>query len=261
MLFRKTDDTRGWAFSAAVVIAKPFLVSLTRRDWSDGDKIPARGGCVVVINHLSHVDPLLSAHFVYEQGRVPHYLAKSGLFRNKVLGSFLLAAGQIPVERLSRNAAGAFDAAVEAVRRGECVVVYPEGTLTRDPGLWPMTGKSGAARIALATGCPVIPVGQWGAQELLRPYAAKPDLWPLKTIAMKAGDPVDLSDLVGPDPSVATIAEATARIMRAITAIVAELRGEEAPSERFDPRTAGVKQIGNPNDKPRRSRRGHKEER
>ena len=54
------------------------------------------------------------------------------------------------------------------MRDGECVVVYPEGTLTRDPDLWPMTGKSGAARIALETGCPVIPVGQWGAQELLR---------------------------------------------------------------------------------------------
>ena len=57
-----------------------------------------------------------------------------------------------------------YDAAVAAVRKGECVVVYPEGTLTRDPAQWPMTGKSGAARIALETGCPVIPVGQWGPQ-------------------------------------------------------------------------------------------------
>ena len=57
------------------------------------------------------------------------------------------------------------------MRGGECVVVYPEGTITRDPDLWPMVGKSGAARIALATGCPVIPIGQWGAQEVLAPYA------------------------------------------------------------------------------------------
>jgi len=75
----------------------------------------------------------------------------------------LRAAGQIPVERLSKNAIGAFDAAVQAVRAGECVVVYPEGTLTRDPDLWPMVGKSGAARIALETGAPVIPIGQWAA--------------------------------------------------------------------------------------------------
>ena len=69
------------------------------------------------------------------------------------------------MERLSRNAVGAYDAAVQAVREGECVVVYPEGTLTRDPDLGRCTGKSGAARIALETGCPVIPVGQWGAQD------------------------------------------------------------------------------------------------
>ena len=74
---------------------------------------------------------------------------------------------------------------VAAVRDGECVVVYPEGTLTRDPDLWPMTGKSGAARIALETGCPVIPVGQWGAHELLPPYSKKPDLFPRKQIVMK----------------------------------------------------------------------------
>ena len=102
------------------------------------------------------------------------------------------AAGQIPVERASSTAVGAYDAAVAAVRAGECIVVYPEGTITRDPDLWPMVGKSGAARIALETGCPVIPVGQWGAQELLAPYAKKPDLFPRKTIHIVVGDPVDL---------------------------------------------------------------------
>ena len=82
-------------------------------------------------------------------------------------------------------------------------MVYPEGTITRDPDLWPMTGKSGAARIALATGCPVIPVGQWGAHQLLAPYSKKPDLFPRKKIIVLAGDPVDLSDLLdrsGPRP-------------------------------------------------------------
>ena len=82
-----------------------------------------------------------------------------------------------------------------AVQAGKCVVVYPEGTITRDPDLWPMVGKSGAARIALATGAPVVPIGQWGAQQLLAPYAKRPDLFPRKLITMKVGDPVDLSDL------------------------------------------------------------------
>ena len=149
----------------------------------------------MVFNHISEVDPLIAAHVLCDHGRLPRYLAKAGLFKNKFLGFFLRSAGQIPVERLSKNAAGAFDAAVAAVRAGECVVVYPEGTITRDPDLWPMVGKSGAARIALETRAPVIPIGQWGAQELLAPYARKPDLFPRKRITMKVGDPVDLSDL------------------------------------------------------------------
>lgn len=260
MLFRDIDTRRGWAFTTGVMILKPVLVPLTKREWSGGENIPRTGGCVIALNHISHVDPLLSAHFVYDHHRLPHYLAKSGLFRNKALGGFLQAAGQIPVERLTSNAVGAFDAAVQAVREGKCVVVYPEGTLTRDPDLWPMRGKSGAARIALATGCPVVPVGQWGAHELLEPYGKKPDLLPRKTIRMRAGAPVPLADLVALEHTPEVVATATGRIMEAITSIVEELRGEQAPAERFDPRRAGVRQIGNPrnsrNNKPRRSEEG-----
>lgn len=246
MKVRKLQQKRGWAFVVAVPIVKSAIFATTTRTWIDGEKIPDSGGCIVVFNHISHVDPLLAAHFVYDHGRLPRYLAKSGLFRNKALAGFLTAAGQIPVERLSRTAVGAYDAAVAAVRNGECVVVYPEGTLTRDPDLWPMAGKSGAARIALETGCPVIPVGQWGAQSLLPPYSTRPRIFPRKHIAMKAGDPVDLGDLVARPRSAEVIATATGRIMAALTDVVADLRGETAPPERFDPRRTGVRQIGNP---------------
>ena len=251
MTVRKLQQKRGWTFNIAVPIVKPTLLAIADRTWIDGEKIPDSGGCIVAVNHVSHIDPLLSAHFVYDHGRLPRYLAKSGLFKNRLLAGFLRSAGQIPVERLSRNAVSAFDAAVQAVHDGECVVVYPEGTITRDPDQWPMLGKSGAARIALATGCPVIPVGQWGAQRLLPPYTAKLRLFPRQRIVMKAGDPVDLADLADTPATLATINEATARIMAAITAIVEELRGEPAPKERFDPRTAGVRQIGNPRKKDR----------
>ena len=125
-------------------------------------------------------------------------------------------------------------------------MVYPEGTITRDPDLWPMVGKSGAARIALATARPVIPIGQWGAQEVLAPYAKKPDLFPRKLITMKVGDPVDLSDLAGKEQTPAVVNEATDRIMAALTELVEEVRGETAPAERFNPRTAGVAEFGNP---------------
>jgi 1-acyl-sn-glycerol-3-phosphate acyltransferase len=244
---RKLREKRGWAIVLAVVILKPVLFATTRPRWVDGTKLPAEGGCIVVVNHVSHVDPLLTALFLYDHGRIPRYLAKSGLFKNRLLATFLIGAGQIPVERLSRTAVGAYDAAVAAVRGGECVVVYPEGTLTRDPAYWPMTGKSGAARIALETGCPVIPIGHWGAQRILAPYSTRPRLFPPQRVTMKAGDPVDLGDLIGKPRSAEAIKEATARIMAAVTGIVAELRGETAPAERFDARTMGVQQIGNPN--------------
>jgi 1-acyl-sn-glycerol-3-phosphate acyltransferase len=230
-----------------VPIIKPLLLATTRQEWIDGDRIPGTGGCIVVMNHISHLDPLTAAHIVYDHGRLPRYLAKSSLFRNRALSRFFTAAGQIPVERLSKNAVGAYDAAVAAVRNGECVVVYPEGTLTRDPDLWPMVGKSGAARIALETGCPVIPIGQWGAQRLLAPYTKRPHLFPRKPITMRVGKPVDLSDLVDQPRTQEVVQQATDRIMAAITALVEEVRGETAPAERFDMRKAGVRPTGNPN--------------
>ena len=246
MRVRKLDQPRGWSFVFGASILKPLLFLTTKPRWVDGEKLPTTGGYVMVVNHVSHLDPLTTAHFVYDHGRLPRYLAKSALFRNRFLGFFLRAAGQIPVARQTTDAAGAYDAAVAAVRSGECLVVYPEGTLTRDPDLWPMTGKTGAARIALETGCPVIPVAQWGVQHMLAPYAKRPHLLPRHEVVHKVGDPVDLSDLTSTPPSVADIKTATERIMAAITDLLAEIRGEEAPAERFDPRQHGVSQIGNP---------------
>jgi 1-acyl-sn-glycerol-3-phosphate acyltransferase len=242
---RRVRQKRGWAWWVAVPIVKPVLLLTTKPHWVDGEKIPAEGGCIVVFNHISEVDPLIAAHVIYDHGRIPRYLAKANLFKNRFLGFFLRACGQIPVERLSKNAAGAFDAAVAAVRHGELVVVYPEGTITRDPDLWPMVGKSGAARIALETRAPVVPIGQWGAQEVLAPYARKPDLFPRKRIEMKVGDPVDLADLYDQERTPAVVKQATERIMTALTGLVEEVRGQRAPEERFDPREAGVTQIGN----------------
>ena len=246
MIVRELQEPRGWAFVLGACLLRPLCFLTTKPVWVGGTTIPATGGCVVVINHLSHVDPLTAAVFCHDHGRLPRYLAKAELFENKALGVFLRAAGQIPVHRASRTAVGAYDAAVAAVRDGQCVVVYPEGTITRDPGLWPMKGKSGAARIALETGCPVVPIGQWGAQALLAPYARRPDLVPRKTVEIRVGTPVDLTDLADRPRSAEALTEATDRIMAAITSIVEDIRGETAPSERFDPRRAGVAETGDP---------------
>lgn len=256
---RKHQQPRGWALLTAVVILKPVMLSTLKRHWIDGDKIPASGGCIVVLNHVSHLDPIAAAHILYDYGRAPRYLAKSSLFNLFFVGSILRGARQIPVERMTADAVGAYDAAVAAVRAGEAVVVYPEGTLTRDPDGWPMRGKTGAARIALETRAPVIPVGHWGVQDLLPAYSTRPHLWPRKTVHVKVGDPVDLSDLYDSGVTPEVIHEATERIMDAITALVEDLRGGKAPATRFDPRAAGVKEIGNPKSNPKRNpKRGHK---
>jgi 1-acyl-sn-glycerol-3-phosphate acyltransferase len=175
------------------------------------------------------------------------YLAKDALFETPVIKYIVRDARQIPVSRLTTDAAKAFEAACDAVRDGACVGVYPEGTITKDPDGWPMRGKTGAARIALETGCPVIPIGQWGAQDILPAYSVRFHAVPRHTAHYKVGDPVDLSDLIGKPITNEVLHEATERIMSAITDLVADLRQETPPDVRFDPRTAGVKQIGNPN--------------
>jgi 1-acyl-sn-glycerol-3-phosphate acyltransferase len=101
-----------------------------------------------------------------------------------------------------------------------------------------MTGKTGAARIALTTGAPVIPVAQWGAQEVIGPYRKEFRILPRKVMRVTAGPPVDLDDLRGRDLDAKTLREATERIVAAITALLEEIRGETAPAERFDLRAS-----------------------
>lgn len=252
---RRMQERRGWAFLLAVWILKPLLAAFTEPRWVDGEKIPVRGGAVVVANHVSHVDPLTFAHVIHDHGRLPRFLAKAGLFEVPFAGTILRSTGQIPVFRLSTDASRAFSAAVQAVEQGRLVVVYPEGTLTRQPELWPMVGKTGAARIALASGVPVIPVAQWGAQDILYPYTKLPRLLPRHIVHAKVGDPVDLDDLRGQALTPDVLRAATTRIMDAITALLEDIRGESAPAERYDPRRAGVRLIGNPNARERRRRR------
>ena len=234
-----------FAYRLAVAIVRPLMLLLTKRDWRGWEHFPASGGFVVAPNHVSHVDPLSFAHYLYDSGHPPFFLGKEAVFRVPVVGAILRGAQQIPVYRNTGRAADDFRAAVGAVESGKCVGVYPEGTLTRDPGLWPMVGKTGAARIALTTRCPVIPVAQWGPQEILAPYSKRPHLFPRKTMHVLAGPPVDLSDLHDHPLDAAVLREATARIMAAITALLVELRGEPAPAERFDSRKHGLPETGN----------------
>ncbi|MFF3560188.1 lysophospholipid acyltransferase family protein [Streptomyces sp. NPDC002574] len=228
----------GFWYRLAAVIAKPPLVVLFKRDWQGMEHIPAVGGFITAVNHNSYLDPLSYAHFQYNSGRVPRFLAKAPLFKPRFLGAMLRGTGQIPVYRESTDAANAFRSAVDAINSGECVAFYPEGTLTRDPEMWPMVGKTGVARVALMTKAPVIPVAQWGANEAVPPYAKenKVRLFPRKTLKVLAGPPVDLSAYYGQELTADVLKEATDVIMASISDLLGELRGATPPSERFDPR-------------------------
>lgn len=220
-----------------IAVLRPLLMVLTSRDWSGGEHLPREAGFVVAVNHLSEIDPLTVAHFLVDHGCPPMFLAKASLFDIPVLGRALRPLGQVPVHRGSRQAAQSLREAEQAVRDGKCVAIMPEGTLTRDPGLWPMRARTGIGRLALATRAPVIPIGQWGPQHLLGPYARRPTgLISRVTMGVSAGPAVELGDLYGREDDAAATAEATRRIMQAITVEVARLRGEKSPATPWDPR-------------------------
>lgn len=243
---RWTGEPRGFWYALAALLLRRPLVLLASRQWVGGEHIPVSGGVLLCTNHISYLDPLTFAHFVYDHGRLPRMLAKQTLWDVPLLRPVLEGTGQIPVARQSAEAASAYDRAVAAVRAGQAVTIYPEGTVTRDPQLWPMVGKTGAARVALATGAPVIPVAQWGVQRILPPYATRPRLWPRATVTVHAGPPVDLSRFAGAELTDQVLREATEAIMRAITELLAGIRGEPAPKGRYDPRATGVAITGNP---------------
>jgi 1-acyl-sn-glycerol-3-phosphate acyltransferase len=209
----------------------------TRHEWRGAEHLPSTGGFLVCSNHISDSDPVALAHFLYDNGHPPYFLAKAALFDVPLVGRVIRGAGQIPVFRDGPDAVKAFAPAVEAVRGGKCVAIYPEATVTRDPEGWPMTAKTGAARVALETGCPLIPVAQWGAQGLLPYHSFVPRLLPRKTMQILAGPPVDLSDLRDRPIDVTVLREATARIIATITELLAELRvGETPPQTPYDRR-------------------------
>nr|WP_260465086.1 lysophospholipid acyltransferase family protein [Arachnia propionica] len=226
-----------YRFLARLVHA--VMGALVRRTWRGRENIPA-GGCLIVPNHISNFDVLVVGEYLIWNGRWPRFLGKAEIWRVPLVGWFARQCRQIPVLRNTAKAKDSLVHARAALRQGDCVAIYPEGTITADPDGWPMVGRLGAARLALATGVPVIPVGQTGADAILGGKTLQP--WKLfsvrrRPVSVLAGAPVDLSDLpVSDEPTREDLEEATARIMDAVVALVAELRGEPAPVDRWDMR-------------------------
>lgn len=198
---------------AAGLLRMPFRYGL--RWTTEGlERIPATGPVILASNHVSYLDPLVIGMAADRRHRRIRFLAKDELFRKQPLAGFLRAAGQIPVARGTADAATSLDAAVDALHGGECVVVFPEGTISLD--LEPMAGKTGTARLAAASGIAVTPVGMWGAHRIMF-KGRKPDWRTGVAVSVVVGEPV----AIAPDEDLRT---ATDRIMGGVCAAVARAR-------------------------------------
>ena len=217
-----------------VAVVYPVSALLFRMRYRHAGRFPRTGPVLVVANHVSVLDPLACARLVWDCGRVPHFLAKESVFRG-FAGTLLRSAGQIPVARFSADAHEALDAAKADLAAGNVVVIYPEGSVTRDPDWWPMEARTGVARLALTTDAVVLPVAQWGPQRLYDYHAKRLHLRLRVPVDHLVGEPVDLADLRaqvrgGRPMTGELLREVTDRMMASVRDQLAELRGEPAPT-------------------------------
>lgn len=234
LTFRRRWSGSGFWYGLAITILWPFAIFGTKLGWRGGEHIPKTGGVLLAINHVSSSDPIYDVAFVICHGRMPRFLAKAELWDVPVVRNVLGGGKHVPVYRSTARAVDAYRDAVAALERGEVVAFYPEGTYTGDPDGWPMKAKNGIGRIALTTDVPVIPVANWGSQDIFPPERW-PRPFPRRKVLIAAGPPVDLDQWRGGPRTRTALDAATGAIMRDVTKLVAELRGEEPPELAYDP--------------------------
>jgi len=237
---------RSLAFVIVAAILAPIIRLMFRVKTSGIENLPKSGAYILVANHMSYLDPLAFAYSVYiHMKRTPHYLAKEALFRIPVIGKLLPKVGQIPVYRSGRSNQEPLAAAKEFLKAGQIMVVFPEGTLTRDPNLWPMRGKGGAIRLAIEMDLPIVPAGHWGVGDVLGAYTKKFRPNPFHKVEVKIGKPMSFAHLKKDGVSNEEMALATNQVMLEVARIVGELRGEEPPKTLWDPAKSGQTETGN----------------
>lgn len=226
----------GFWIRLCVVLIYPFVGVIFRIRWRHLDRVPgpAEGGIIYAINHLSMLDTLLMARFVWQSGRIPRFMIKAGVFGWPIVGATMHGAGQIPVYRGTEDAAKSLREAVAALEHGQAIVMYPEGTTTKDPKNWPMQGKTGIARLVLLSpDTPVVPVGQYGPHRMHGLSLKR--LGRRRLAQASVGEPMDFRRYHGVESSPEVLRTITDEIMTAVRDQVAELRGETPPVEFFVP--------------------------
>jgi 1-acyl-sn-glycerol-3-phosphate acyltransferase len=194
------------------------------------EHIPPTGGVVLAANHISHIDPIYSALAVHLARRVPRFLAKDSLWRVPLLGFLLRATDQIPVFRGTADAKASLRDGTAALEAGKALIVYPEGTISRDPEHWPMQPRTGVARLALGSDAPVVPMVHWGTETVLDGYRKRFRPLPRTTVTVRCGPPIDLSAYRGRTVDAALLREVTDLVMSRVKDLLAEVRDEPAPA-------------------------------
>ncbi|AOS65306.1 lysophospholipid acyltransferase family protein [Actinoalloteichus hymeniacidonis] len=226
---RRRERGGFWVGFAASVF-HPFSMMAGRRSLENRERIPATGGALLVFNHISEIDPVYDAVVVHSAKRVPRFMAKHSLWKIPVVGTLLRSSGQIPVYRGSGEAQQSLDAALQALRSGKIVVIFPEGTVTRDPELWPMQSRTGVARLALDAEVPVIPAVNWGTQHVFDYHKRKFRPFGRKQIRVRLGEPLDLTAYADRRRDAPLLREVTDVVMGSVRDLLAEVRQEPAPT-------------------------------
>ena len=187
------------------------------------EKVPAEGPAIIAGNHLSYLDPFAHGVFVVKAGRRPRFLAKHELFEAPLVGTVLRGARQISVERGTGDRSP-LDDATRAVEQGEVVVIYPEGTTTTtNEDFSPGRGKTGAVRLSIATGVPILPVATWGGQFVWR-KSGRQSLAFGRPIWVAAGEPFDPTERLDGEPDGRALRALTDDLMGELGALVDDLR-------------------------------------
>jgi 1-acyl-sn-glycerol-3-phosphate acyltransferase len=159
---RRGDLSGWWLFGIAVVGF--FSRVLFRLRVEGADRVPSSGSAIVAGNHVSALDGVALALATGSRGRrMTRFLVAAEFFRKLWCGWALRLYRQIPIRRGARDQ-GALDVAIETIRGGAVAGIFPEGRVNPEPEAGLLRGRKGAARIALATDAPVVPVGIWGTQ-------------------------------------------------------------------------------------------------
>jgi 1-acyl-sn-glycerol-3-phosphate acyltransferase len=234
---RQYQPKAGFWIRLCVIVIYPLDAVLFRIRWHHLDRMPEKGPVLIVMNHVSQIDTILMARLIWQTGRIPRFMIKSAVFHVRGLGAIMRGSKQIPVDRGTQDAVKSLQAAVAALERGEAVIIYPEGSTTRDPEQWPMQAKTGLARLVqLAPHVPVVPIGQWGAQRYTLRDGTKLGRRPLRPLAQAiVGEPLDMSWVADLPASQTTLRTVTDHIMSAVRDQVAVLRGQPAPEAFYKP--------------------------